>query len=111
MCWSAWAGRTGSRSPARWARGNVDSASKFRARGSDEVRLDDAVFTGLAPGRCRPVRSAPAAAAQDSDDRIIYDSSTGALFYDADGNGAGAAVQFATVQPGLVLAASDFTVI
>ena len=32
-------------------------------------------------------------------------------FFDADGNGAGAAVQFATLAGALALAASDFTVI
>ena len=50
-------------------------------------------------------------AAQDADDRIIYDSATGKLFFDADGSGAGAAVLFATLDAGLALTASDFTVI
>ena len=50
-------------------------------------------------------------AAHDADDRIIYDSATGQLFFDADGSGGGAAVQFATLSPGLGLTASDFQVI
>ncbi|WP_448538895.1 calcium-binding protein [Sphingobium yanoikuyae] len=49
--------------------------------------------------------------AADANDRILYDSTTGALFYDADGNGAGAAVQFALLTPGLALTSADFNVI
>ena len=47
----------------------------------------------------------------DADDRIIYDSATGALYFDADGNGAGLAVQFANLHEGLPLNATDFQVI
>jgi Ca2+-binding RTX toxin-like protein len=51
------------------------------------------------------------AAAQDADDRIIYDDTTGAVFFDADGTGAAAAIQFAIVDPGLALTNSQFIVI
>jgi Ca2+-binding RTX toxin-like protein len=51
--------------------------------------------------------------AADVDDFIVYNNSTGALFYDADGNGAGVAVQIAllgvTTHPALTNA--DFVVI
>ena len=39
-------------------------------------------------------------AAQDANDRIIYNSNTGELFYDSDGTGGTAAVQFAEVRRG-----------
>ncbi len=50
--------------------------------------------------------------AHDADDRIVYNPGTGALWYDADGNGAGAAVQIATLT-GLAgaLTQADFMVV
>ena len=90
--------------------GNVDTIVDFVA-GTDKIALDDAVFTGLGrSARSPPAPSSPAPPRGDADDRIIYNTATGALFFDADGNGAGAAVQFATLTPGLGLAATDFTV-
>ena len=51
------------------------------------------------------------AAAADASDRIIYNSATGALYFDVDGVGGAAQVQFATLTAGLALTAADFTVI
>ena len=51
------------------------------------------------------------AAAADGNDRIVYNAATGQLFYDADGNGAGAALLFATLQGAPALTAADFLVI
>ena len=50
-------------------------------------------------------------AAHDADDRIIYDENSGALFYDADGSGAGAAVQFASLRHHPAITAADFLVV
>jgi Ca2+-binding RTX toxin-like protein len=47
----------------------------------------------------------------DSNDFIVYNTVTGALLYDADGNGAVAAVQIATLAGGLALTNADFVVI
>ena len=41
----------------------------------------------------------------------IYNNATGALLYDANGNGAGAAVQIATLSAGLAVTNADFVVI
>jgi Ca2+-binding RTX toxin-like protein len=68
------------------------------------------VFAGLAPGGLPAGAFRTGSSAQDADDRIIYDAATGALYFDGDGNGGGAAIQFATLGTGLSLAASDFIV-
>jgi Ca2+-binding RTX toxin-like protein len=88
---------------------NLDSIVDFQA-GLDKIALDDAVFAGVTSGNLASVFVA-GTQAQDADDRIIYDQATGALYFDADGSGSGAAVQFASLVAGTVLAASDFTVI
>ena len=49
--------------------------------------------------------------AEDKEDRILYDQGTGALYYDADGSGAGKAVKFAQLKKGLALTHADFFVI
>lgn len=89
--------------------GNVDGIIDFEA-GLDKIALDDVIFTGLAAGPLAASAFVIGTAAQDADDRVVYDASTGALWYDADGNGAAAAVQFANLSTGLSLAASDFLV-
>jgi serralysin len=50
------------------------------AAGIDRLILDDGVFAGIgALGAFNPNAFATGTAAQDADDRIIYDSATGAL--------------------------------
>jgi len=89
--------------------GNIDLILDF-ATGVDKIALDDAVFTGLGLGALPANAFVIGTQAGDADDRIIYNASTGALYYDADGNGAGAAVQFATLQYAVPITASDFIV-
>ncbi|HEV2818425.1 MAG TPA: calcium-binding protein [Allosphingosinicella sp.] len=90
--------------------GNVDAILDF-APGVDRIALDDATFAGLAPGVLPIEAFRVGAAAEDADDRILYDPATGTLSFDADGIGGLDAVAFATVQPALAIAASDFAVI
>ena len=48
--------------------------------------------------------------AADADDFILYDSASGVVYYDADGNGGGGPVQFASLSSGLALSHADFLV-
>jgi Ca2+-binding RTX toxin-like protein len=85
---------------------NVDTITDFSLADGDTILLDDAIFTGLgaAPGNSITAQDFRiGSAAQDADDRIIYNDVTGALLFDADGIGGAAAVQFATLSPGLAL--------
>jgi hypothetical protein len=60
---------------------------------------------------CRSSSWVIGAAARDADDCIIFDSHTGALSYDSDGNGATPAIQFAALTPGLIITHQDFLVV
>ena len=89
---------------------NIDQIVDFTA-GVDRIALDDAVFAGLAPGALAPEAFTVGTAAQDADDRIIYDPTSGAVLFDADGAGGADAVTIAVLQPDLLVTASDFMVI
>jgi Ca2+-binding RTX toxin-like protein len=91
--------------------GNVDAVFGFIA-GTDKIGLDDAVFGDIGtPGAFNANAFVVGSAAADADDRIVYNQVTGQLFYDADGNGGGAAILFATLQGAPALTVSDFQVI
>ncbi|HTU10086.1 MAG TPA: choice-of-anchor I family protein [Allosphingosinicella sp.] len=91
--------------------GNVDVVFGFQT-GIDKIALDDAIFTAVGGlGTLGAGAFHTGSGAADGSDRIVYNSSTGQLFYDADGAGGAAAVQFATLATGLNLSASDFMVI
>jgi Ca2+-binding RTX toxin-like protein len=79
--------------------------------GEDRIFLDDAAFAGLALGALPAEAFRAGPSAQDGDDRILYDAVTGALYFDADGNGAGAAIHFATLIDAPPINAGDFMVI
>ena len=80
--------------------------------GSDHIKLAHAIFTalptGVLPGADFKIGIGTGATAPS--EHILYNSGTGALMCDSDGNGAAAAVQFAQLSTGLGLTASSFTV-
>jgi Ca2+-binding RTX toxin-like protein len=99
---------------------NIDKITDFSAV-DDTIQLDNAIFTVLtATGTLTAGKfvEEASAIAHDGNDYILYDTTTGKLYYDADGNGIGAKVQFATLWDSPTthptaseISASDFSVI
>ncbi|HEX6691306.1 MAG TPA: M10 family metallopeptidase C-terminal domain-containing protein [Burkholderiales bacterium] len=94
------------------AAGNADNISGF-ASGTDKIWLDDAWHANIGAhgnfvaGDARFWAAAGATSGHDATDRVIYNTSNGNLYYDADGNGSGAAVLVATLNGAPTLAATD----
>jgi serralysin len=93
---------------------NVDVIGDFNAA-EDTILLENSVMRALGKAGALSAGSfVNGTAALDVSDRILFDQATGALFYDADGTGAIAAVRFATIDlAGLqgTVTASDFVII
>ena len=90
---------------------NIDVIFGFSSADDTIVLENNGVFVGLGGGVLNGNAFVIGTAAQDSSDRIIYDQATGRLFFDADGTGAGAQVQFAVLNGAPIIQANDFTVI
>lgn len=87
---------------------NIDTISDF-ASGVDHLLLAKSVMAGLGASLGTLTAGAfwsgaGATAAHDASDRIIYDTSSGALYYDKDGAGGAAAIQIGqlTSDPALI---------
>lgn len=89
---------------------NVDRISDFDVD-ADTLELSHAIFTALSTGNLSSDAFHVGAAAHDANDRVIYNSTTGALTYDSNGNAAGGATRFAILSTGLDLTAADFKVV
>jgi serralysin len=97
---------------------NIDTVQDFKASELDKISLENAIFTKIgAVGSLTAAAfvSGAGAVATSAEDRIIYDTANGKLYYDADGSGAGAQVQFAIVYTTgttpAALASSDFLIV
>ena len=75
---------------------NIDKIVDF-VHGVDEIDLDDAIFKALGTSfeKNEFVARADGHAASKASQHVIYDKSDGTLWYDVDGRGGKAAVQFA----------------
>ena len=95
---------------------NWDYVNDF-VSGTDKLVFDDAIFTSLggpgsfAAGDERFVAAPGARYGVEPDDRLMYDTGTGKLYYDPDGSGAGSAYIVGVLQGAPALAATDITVI
>jgi Ca2+-binding RTX toxin-like protein len=93
------------------ATSNVDRITDFNVA-DDTILLDQTIFSSsLGLGNIANGELVIGTAAQDANDRIIYNNATGALFYDNDGVGGNAQIQFATLSTGLALTSLDFFVV
>ncbi|MBB4063598.1 M10 family metallopeptidase [Gellertiella hungarica] len=90
------------------APGNIDTIMDFSVL-DDTLALSRSVFTSLKPAKTfLKTFLSVTGSALDRDDYIVYNSANGKLFYDADGNGKGAALQFAQLSSKLQLTYLDF---
>ncbi len=90
----------------------IDTLTNFASLEGDKLLISASGFSGgLTIGNLADDLFTLGLTAVDENDRFIFDSSTGALFFDIDGIGAMAQVQLATLSAGLSLSSSDFSLI
>jgi len=91
--------------------GNIDTLTDFSVA-DDTIRLSKGIFTTLTSGvlAAEAFKILGNGGSEDSTDHLLYNTATGALSYDTDGSGAGAAVQIALLGKGLAMTNTDFMV-
>jgi Ca2+-binding RTX toxin-like protein len=93
--------------------GNIDWIRDFKVI-DDTILLDNLIFESVGGDGALALSAfygSAAGVAHDADDRILYDTDSGALSYDVDGGGDITAIQFAQLGTNLKLSASDFIII
>ena len=92
--------------------GTHDTITDFNLREGDLLELDHRIYTALQEsGTLNAGQFVRGSAAQDEDDRIIYNPATGELAYDPDGSGAAAATLIANIGRDLELNANHIHII
>ena len=91
---------------------NVDTITDFNAT-ADTIRLDRAIFGAFAAvgGIGQDQFQDLALGAAGAQDRILYNSTTGDLFYDSDGSGEDAAIRFANLSNHPAISYGDFFIV
>lgn len=91
--------------------GNMDTITDFDAA-TDSFRLSSGVFAGLTAGALDgSLFKNLNLGAQDADDRIIYNDSTGSILYDSNGLTAGGQIQFVLLVGSPTITYADFVVV
>jgi Ca2+-binding RTX toxin-like protein len=89
---------------------NVDRIEDFSVA-DERILLRKVIFAALTTtGTLSAASFRVGSAATNASHRIIYNSTTGSLSYDADGSGPIAAIRFAQLAPGLALTNANFIV-
>jgi len=91
---------------------NVDTITDFN-RAADTIELENSIFTGLTRGVLATAAFAANSAglAVTEFQRIIYETDSGNLWFDADGDGSGGRIRFADLAGRLGLTNEDFFVV
>ena len=88
---------------------NKDTVTDF-VSGQDKIELDRRIFSALpVEGTLASYfRASACGKAADDNDYLLYNTTSGALLYDADGNGQGVAIEFANLTSKPTIKAEDF---
>ncbi|NES20864.1 MAG: calcium-binding protein, partial [Symploca sp. SIO3E6] len=90
----------------------IDTITDFNSTQGDRIQVSASGFGGgLTLGMLDAEEFTIGSAATKASDRFIYNDTTGALFFDPDGTGVLAQVQFAQLSGGVALANSDIFVV
>jgi serralysin len=92
---------------------NVDSIQDFVVV-NDTIHLQDSIFTAISGTGAltgAQFKKNTSGNATDASDRIIYETDTGELFYDSNGNAAGGKIHFATLINKADITSADFFII
>lgn len=89
---------------------NIDSIVDFNPA-DDTIRLSQAIFSTLSKGTLSKAAFVVGDHFTSTSQHILYHKAAGALFYDADGTGAAAPIQIATIGKNLAITNLDFVLI
>jgi Ca2+-binding RTX toxin-like protein len=89
---------------------NVDVIGDFDVA-QDTILIENRIFDAFAAGTLAEERFVIGPAALEANDTLIYNPANGALLYDVDGSGPGAAIQFARLAGNLALTTDDFLIV